>query len=203
MNHMIRTIIFDIGNVLAGFEWQGFFRKFGYSEEIYERLCKATVMSGTWAEYDRGAMSDEEILGAFIKNDPGIEQELRDSLANINGMVVKYDYAIPWIKVLKEKGYQVLVLSNFAGRVLEECKEALDFLEYVDGGILSYKYKIIKPEPEIYQLLIEKYQLNPQECVFMDDIERNLEGAEAFGMHTIHFKNREQALEELRGKGVK
>ena len=158
--------------------------------------------SGTWAEYDRGAMSDEEILDAFIKNDPGIEQELRETLANINGMVVKYDYAIPWIKELKEKGYRVLVLSNFAERVLDDCKEAMDFMEYVDGGILSYQYKVIKPEPEIYQLLIDKYELDPKECVFLDDMKKNLEGAEAFGMQTIHFKNREQALEELREMGV-
>ena len=56
---MIRTIIFDIGNVLVGFEWREFFKKFGYSEEIFDRICKATMGSGTWAEYDRGAMSDE------------------------------------------------------------------------------------------------------------------------------------------------
>ncbi len=199
---MIRTIIFDIGNVLVGFEWREFFKKFGYSEEIFDRICKATMGSGTWAEYDRGAMSDEEILDAFIKNDPGIEQELRETLANINGMVVKYDYAIPWIKELKEKGYRVLVLSNFAERVLDDCKEAMDFMEYVDGGILSYQYKVIKPEPEIYQLLIDKYELDPKECVFLDDMKKNLEGAEAFGMQTIHFKNREQALEELREMGV-
>lgn len=199
---MIRTIIFDIGNVLVGFAWREFFKKFGYSEEIFDRICKATMGSGTWAEYDRGAMSDEEILDAFIKNDPGIEQELRETLANINGMVVKYDYAIPWIKELKEKGYRVLVLSNFAERVLDDCKEAMDFMEYVDGGILSYQYKVIKPEPEIYQLLIDKYELDPKECVFLDDMKKNLEGAEAFGMQTIHFKNREQALEELREMGV-
>lgn len=199
---MIKTIIFDIGNVLAGFEWEAFLGKFGYTEDVYERLCKATVLSGTWAEYDRGALSDEEIMNAFIHNDPGVEKELRESLQTITGMVVKYDYAIPWLKELKEKGYQLLVLSNFAKRVLEDCKEAMDFLEYVDGGILSYQYKLIKPQPEIYQLLLDKYQLKPQECVFMDDMERNVVAAAKFGIHTIHFQNKEQAEKELRKLGV-
>ena len=72
----------------------------------------------------------------------------------------------------------------------------------MDGGILSYQEKIIKPMPEIYQLLIDRYSLVPEECVFMDDTPANLTGAEKFGIHTIHFQDREQAIEELRRLGV-
>lgn len=199
---MIKTIIFDIGNVLTGFEWEAFFQRFGYSEEILERIAKATVGSDIWAEYDRGVLSDEEVMDAFVKNDPGIEKELRESLKDIRGMLVRYDYAVPWIQELKSKGYQVLVLSNFAGRAYEECKEVLDFLEYVDGGILSYRDKVIKPQPEIYRLLLDRYSLDSQQCVFLDDTERNLKAAEQFGIHTIHFKNKEQAEQELKKLGV-
>ena len=109
---MITTVIFDIGNVLAGFAWKEYFLRFGYSEEIFQRLVKATVGNRSWQEHDRGALSDEEILNLFIENDPGIEKELRETLDNINGMLVRYDYAIPWIQELKEKGYRVLVLSK-------------------------------------------------------------------------------------------
>lgn len=117
-------------------------------------------------------------------------------------MLVRYDYAISWIKELKQKGYQVLVLSNFASKAFDDCQEVLDFLPFVDGGILSYRERVIKPEPEIYQLLIDRYQLVPEECVFLDDTLKNLTAAEAFGIHTIHFKNRELAVEELRKLGV-
>lgn len=199
---MIKTVIFDIGNVLAGFAWEEYFRSFGYSEETFQRLAKATVESRSWQEHDRGALSDEEIMDLFIKNDPGIEKELRETLDNIDGMLVRYDYAIPWIQELKEKGYQVLVLSNFAHKAYEDCRDVLDFLDYVDGGILSFRDKMVKPEPEIYQLLMDRYHLKPEECVFLDDTEKNLPPAEAFGMHTVHFKDREQAVEELRKMGV-
>ena len=77
---MITTIIFDIGNVLADFTWEAHYRSFGYSEEIFERLAKATVKSPMWNEYDRGVMSDEEIIQGFIENDPGIEKEDRKSV---------------------------------------------------------------------------------------------------------------------------
>lgn len=199
---MITTIIFDIGNVLADFDWEKHFRSFGFAEEIYERLGKATVKSPMWNEFDRGVMSEEEIVQGFVENDPGIEEEIRMAVRDIGAMVFHNDYAIPWIQELKGKGYRCLYLSNFSERGHRECTEALDFLPYMDGGILSYQEKIIKPMPEIYQLLIDRYHLTPQECVFMDDTVRNLEAAEKFGIHTIHFKNKAQAVEELRKLGV-
>lgn len=199
---MIKTVVFDIGNVLTGFCWQDFFRKFNYPEDIYERLCQATVKSSAWCELDRGVMSDEEVMQEFIKNDPGIEKEIKESLHNMKGLLIRYDFAIPWIKELKEKHYQVLVLSNYAHRTGKECAEALDFLPYVDGGILSYQEKVIKPDPAIYKLLLDRYHLKPEECVFLDDMERNLTAAEKFGIHTIHFVNYEQAVKELEELGV-
>lgn len=201
--YMIKTVIFDIGNVLAGFRWKEYYDSFPYSEEVKERIANATVKSAVWAEYDKGNMSDEEIIEAFVKNDPGIEKEIRESLDNISDMLVRFDYAIPWIKALKENGYQVLVLSNFSHKAVVECAHVLDFLPYTDGGILSYKDHVIKPQPEIYELLINRYQLVPEECVFMDDLEENIKGAANAGIHTILFKDEMQAKSKLREMGVK
>ena len=199
---MITTLIFDIGNVLADFIWEEYYRSFGFTEEILDRLAKATVKDPMWNEYDRGVMTDEEVLQGFIDNDTGIEREIRLTLKDVGAMVRRNDYAIPWIKELQGKGYRCLYLSNFSEKARKECAASMDFLPYMDGGILSYQDKVIKPMPEIYQLLIDRYQLVPEECVFMDDTLRNLEGAEKFGIHTIHFKNQAQAIEELRKLGV-
>lgn len=199
---MIKTVIFDIGNVLTAFNWKGHFESFHYEKEIFDRIVSATVQNAAWNEYDRGVLTDDEVLEQFIKNDPGIETQLRESLADIKNLLVRFDYAIPWIQDLKSKGYQVLVLSNFFHKAYVECSQALDFLPYTDGGILSYREKCIKPQPEIYQKLIEKYQLTPHECVFIDDLQRNLDGAAAFGIHTILFQNQAQAIEDLKKLGV-
>ena len=96
----------------------------------------------------------------------------------------------------------MLVLSNFSHKAVEECGEVLDFLPFTDGGILSYKEHVIKPQPEIYDLLIKRYNLVPEECVFMDDTLVNVEGAEKAGIHGIHFQNKEQAEKELHELGV-
>ncbi len=199
---MIKTIIFDIGNVLADFTWKEHYMRFGYTGEMLERLADATVRSEQWNEIDRGVLSDEEVLQCLINNDPEIEADIRRCLANAKGMVIRNDYAIPWIKELRQKGYQVLYLSNFGAKPERDCAEALDFLPYMDGGILSHREKVIKPMPEIYEILINRYHLIPEECVFLDDTERNLTAAAAFGIHTIHFENQKQAIEELKKLGV-
>ncbi|MDO4291783.1 MAG: HAD family phosphatase [Eubacteriales bacterium] len=199
---MIRTVIFDIGNVLAGYVWRSFFEKQGISGERLERLAKATVQNEDWNEYDRGCTDDEGMLRLFAENDPEIEPLIRSALADFDGLVVPFSYAVPWVKALKEKGYQVLVLSNFSSKALRECWHALDFLPYTDGGILSFREKLIKPMPEIYRLLLDRYCLKPEECVFMDDTARNVEAARAAGIHAFLFENYEQAVRQLAELGV-
>lgn len=199
---MITTIIFDIGNVLANFTWKEHYESFGYDDEMVERIARATVKHPAWNENDQGVMKEEDIIGEFVASDPEIEQDIRKVLSNVKTMVARNDYAIPWIKELKSKGYRTLYLSNFSEKAETDCAYALDFIPYMDGGILSYQEKVIKPMPEIYQLLIDRYGLVPQECVFMDDTPANLEGAEKFGIHTVHFLNQAQAIAELRKLGV-
>lgn len=194
---MIKNVVFDIGNVLAGFEWEAFYHSFGYDGEVFEKLADATVRSAFWNEMDRGELTDEELLEGFIRNDPSVEREIREAFRNIKGMVGRYGYAVPWIRKLKSRGYKVYVISNFARKAHMECIEALDFLREIDGGILSYQVKMIKPMPEIYRLLCSNYGLEAKECVFIDDLEKNVEAAKAEGMKGVLFTTYAQADREL------
>lgn len=195
---MIKTIIFDIGNVLADFNFEGCFRHYTSDEETYHKMVQATVMSPVWNEFDKGVWSDEEILQGFINNDSSIERELCNMFMTIKDIIKQRDYAIPWIQELKQKGYQVLVLSNFPKRIYEIHREKeMQFLEAVDGGILSYREQLVKPDPRIYHLLMKRYHLVPEECVFMDDREENVLGARNVGWHAIQFSTKEKALAEL------
>lgn len=199
---MITTIIFDIGNVLADFTWKEHYASFGYDEAMVERLARATVQSPMWNESDRGVMPRDELIRRFMESDPEIAEDIQRVLANVRTMVIHNDYAIPWIRSLKGRGYRVLYLSNFSEKAQKDCAKALDFIPYMDGGILSYREKVIKPMPEIYRLLIDRYDLIPEECVFLDDTQVNLDAAQKFGIHTILFRDQAQAIEELRKFGV-
>ena len=199
---MIRNIVFDIGNVLTDFRWKEFMQDKGFDGETVKRIAKASLESPLWGELDRGLWEEEKVLEEFIRRDPEIEEQIRFAYSDIHGMVTPRDYAIPWIRELKQGGYGVYYLSNFAERACRECREALAFLGETDGGILSCQVHLIKPEPAIYRLLLKQYGLNAEECVFLDDLPVNVEGAKAEGFAGIVFRSREQAVEELALLGV-
>ena len=87
--------------------------------------------------------------------------------------------------------------KRFSEKALRECPSVLDFVPHTDGGIFSCKVKLTKPDPAIYKLLLERYGLRAEECVFLDDTLRNVNAAEALGIHGIHFQNLSQAKSEL------
>lgn len=194
---MIKTIVFDIGNVLVNFNWRQMYLERGLKKELLERVAKATVLSPVWVEMDKGILPYEEIVDLLVEQDKEIENEIRLCLSNTNSIVTKREYAIPFIKGLKERGFQVLVLSNFNERILHECEDAMDFLSYTDGGVISYQDHFVKPQPEIYELLLKRYHLNPDECVFIDDLKENIEAAKKQGMYGIIFQSYEQMIEDL------
>lgn len=200
---MIKNIVFDIGNVLTYYTWEEHIRSFGFTETVYQRVVQATVKSSAWNEFDRGLLSDEEVTQLLVQNDPGVEQEIRQMMVNVGGLVKKAEYAIPWIQELKSKGYHVYYLSNFSFKAGKECSHALDFMPFTDGGILSCQEKLIKPQPEIYRRLLKKYGLTAGECVFLDDLDINVRAAEAEGFHGILFTTKEAAVSALEELGVK
>ncbi len=199
----IDTVVLDIGNVLAHFRWREYLEECGYSRETVDRVAAATVLSGFWDEWDRGCQDEEELIEQSIARDPGVEKEIRVFFSSFDRIVKEYDYSPEFVKGLKAAGYRVYLLSNYSRRHFQACKPFFRFLDYVDGGIISYEVKVIKPEPEIYRALIDKYGIDPSKAVFLDDLAANLEGARPFGFHTIQVKDEEQMVWELRRLGVR
>ena len=190
-------MIFDIGNVLTDFRWAEFLADKGFSEKEVQRIANASVLTPIWAELDRGAWSFEEVMAGFVKNDPAIEKELHQAFDDMTDIVRIRDYAIPWVKELKAKGYSVYYLSNFSEKIERESIAGLAFREEMDGGILSWKEKVIKPDPTIYRLLLERYSLLPEESVFIDDLPVNVEAGRKLGIQGIVFRSKEQVETEL------
>ena len=193
---MIDTVIFDIGNVLVTFDWDGFIHRTLDAEAIAD-VEEAIWGHGLWEELDRGVMSDEEILAGFIGHAPAREREIRKVWDEIGGCTTRREHAIPWLRSVKAKAQRVLYLSNYSRRMRAAAPEALDFLPLMDGGIFSCDVHLLKPDRAIYARLCEDYSLDPAQCAFIDDLEANVEGARAFGLHAIRYVSYEQARAEL------
>lgn len=199
----IDTVVFDIGNVLTDFAWDKFLVFKGYDDKMVERIAKATVYSDDWVEYDKGNLTNEEIIARFVENDPEIRSEIEDSFKNIDGIILKREKTIPWIRALKAAGYKVLYLSNFSKQALEGCPDAMAFLDETDGGILSFREHVVKPDPAIYNLLASRYNLTPSKTVFIDDTPVNIEAAQNLGWKGIIYRDYNQVVDELATLGVK
>lgn len=193
---MINTIIFDLGKVLVDFHPVDGMKELGFSTEAIESFEK-NIFSGLWEECDAKRMSDLEIRECFKNAVPGFEREVDILWDNITVVTSVYEYSCEWVKELKERGYKLYVLSNFGQQAFETNSKLYDFLDYMDGKVVSYDVEIVKPDRRIYECLIQKYGINPKEAVFLDDRQINIDGAMACGLKGILFKNYEQARAQL------
>ncbi|SDB03238.1 HAD family phosphatase [Butyrivibrio sp. INlla16] len=201
-NGKVDSVIFDIGGVLADFCWEQFIKDKGYVEDTVNKIAEASIKSPAWDEFDRGVLDTMEVIQGFVKNNPSMEAELYDVFSDLSGLLKKRERTIPWIRALKKAGFKVFVLSNYSKQAEDANPFMKEFLDEVDGGILSYKEQIIKPDRKIFELICERYDLIPGKCVFIDDLQRNVDAASDFGMKSILFESYEQVDRELSKLGV-
>ncbi len=198
---MITTIVLDIGMVLVDFPWRSYLRSFGFPSEKEEKIIRAVYEHPNWNEFDRGVLTDEEIIGLFCQEAPDCEEEIRTIFAGpVEQMIAEYPFAASWVKELKEQGYRVLLLSNFGDTLFNRMD--FQFLPYVDGGIISYRVKCIKPDPQIYHILMEKYGVTGEEILFLDDNQANIRAARAEGWNTVWSPDHQSALKGLEAYGI-
>ncbi len=198
---MIKNIIFDVGNVLAHFRWKDYINE-RFGEDVRQKIVDATVRGPYWDEVDRGALPIEEVVRMCAALVPGFEVEIEAFFANREQLVEEYAYSAALVRGLKAAGYHVYLLSNYAGDLFDYARRHFQFIPLTDGGVISYEIHKVKPEPEIYEELLRRYHLVPEECVFLDDLARNLEGAKKFGIHTVLFTGLTDALKSLKELGV-
>ncbi|MDP4152899.1 MAG: HAD family phosphatase [Bacillota bacterium] len=200
----IKNIIFDIGRVLLHFDKPEFLRTFGFEGEELEKVNRAIFLNPAWDDYDRGLYETDELLRQYLsKCAPSLEKEIRKVLCDgwFFDMMSPIDETVKLFWELKKR-YSVYLLSNFPKEPYERCEKAFDFLSGADGKVISYEIGLIKPDEGIYQILIEKYGLRPEECVFMDDTKENIETARKLGFNGFVFSNADDARKQLENYGI-
>ncbi len=199
----MENIIFDVGQVLVKYDWETYLDNFHFPKEERDRIAKEVFMSDIWNERDRSSENEQYYVDEMVKAAPEYEEDIRKVMQHSDETIEKTDYADTWVKYLKNQGYHIYILSNYATDTLEKTSGKLSFLKYVDGAVFSCQVKQIKPEPEIYRTLLERYHLNPENSVFLDDRAENCEAARKEGIHAIQFRSFKQAAAELEKMGVK
>ena len=184
----ISTVIFDIGDVLVSANIKDYLiADPEIPNEIVDELLKLWFI-------DKDEVDDTMDLDTYreiVNKRMGVEfSKYIPKLFKYNvECVTAFDYTIPMIQDLKDKGYKVYYLSNWSAWTHDLLQEAgkFDFLKLMDGGVFSYDVGYMKPNEEIYKILLNKYKINPEEAIFFDDREENIEAANKLGIHGIHF----------------
>jgi len=146
---------------------------------------------------DRGIITEEEAINRLCDRNPHNSELIKLSMDNWYEILTPIEETVEILKEVKAKGYRTFVLSNFHLLAYEDVIKRCGFFKFFDGGIISYKENLLKPESEIYEKLILKYDIDPSETIFIDDTKVNVEGAKKLGIETILFTNPEELREKL------
>ena len=194
----IDTIIFDLGGVLIDWNPRYVYRTiFDTEEEIDDFL--ANVCTHDWnAQQDAGRPLDEATQ-MLIEQHPDWEEEIRAYYGRWTEMLGGPIYeTVELLENLKAAGrYRLYALTNWSAETFDVPQERYDFLKIFEGIVVSGVEKLIKPDPAIYRVLIDRYSLNPGKSVFIDDSIHNVKGANSVGLNGIHFKSPMQLREAL------
>ena len=201
---MIKHTVFDVGKVLI--DWYPFetMEQLGFSKDVMDTIRKYIFDSGEWSREDEGLMTRDELKDYFASLMPKYKENMRLFYDHATDSIRPRDYVKPLIGKLKSMGYKVYVLSNFGESAMLTGVRmgGINFLEDLDGYLFSYELHKVKPTPATYDAYYQRYELNPEECLFIDDLKENIEGARATGMDGIVFESIEQLHSELISRGI-
>ncbi|MET3889548.1 2-haloacid dehalogenase [Bosea sp. OAE506] len=181
------TAVFDVGNVLVRWDPFRVYREM-IPDEAKRHWFLQNVCTAAWnLEQDRGR-SWEEGVALLVASHPEWEAQIRayDERWHeaVPGMI---EDSVAVLEDLKARGEKVYAITNFSREKWAECLIRFPFLQSFDGVVVSAHERVIKPDPAIYQILFERYDLAPQDCIFIDDSAKNIETARSLGMQGIHF----------------
>ena len=185
---MIKNVVLDMGNVLLDFNPEFVLNTFCSSDEEKEIINKELFNGPEWRLGDKGDIKDKDRFDLVKARVPEKYHAALKNCADKWGIcMVPLDGAKAFCECVKQNGFGIYVLSNASDLFYDYFPKFMP-LSFFDGVFVSSDYLMLKPDVEIYKTFLNKYELNADECLFVDDREDNIEGAKKAGMNTFQFK---------------
>ena len=179
--------IFDFGNVLVDFKPVEYLSKLFTDKSVVEKMHNLIFKSPEWLIMDRGQLTHNEAIKIFCTREPDYQAQIHITMKNANGILSRINETIELLPKIRDFGYRLYYLSNMQRELRDYLLDKHEYIHLFNGGIFSCDVNSIKPSPEIYRHLINKYNLIPEECIFFDDVEENISAAEKEGMKGVLF----------------
>lgn len=185
---MIKNIILDMGNVLLDYNPNVSLEKFCKSDEAKSVIMRELFGGPEWVEGDLGNISDSDRYELVKKRVPeAYHDELKNCAFYWDICMKPLNGAAEFCDYVKSRGYGIYVLSNASDKFYEYFPKFKP-LEFFDGVVVSCDLHVVKPDLRIYEYLLQRYGLEPAECLFIDDRKDNVDGAAAAGMQAMVFE---------------
>lgn len=201
---MIKNIVFDVGNVLFAYNPHYIAESVLPDSNHKQTYLKHLLLDDFWHDMDRGDYSWEDAVNRVIPHHGEPELASRDVYRLVHEFhfhLTKLDtYDHIFSKILSK--YPTYILSNFQDIPFQSLENQYHHLNNVHGKVVSARVNLKKPEPEIYRYLLDSYNLNPEQTIFIDDLPENIRVAETFGIKGILFKSSQQLKHQLNHLGV-
>lgn len=181
--------LFDLGGVFFDWNPEYFFKNvFSDSEELNYFL--SNVCNNNWNIQQDAGRSIKEAEEELIIKFPNFSQQIRMYYLNHRKMIKgTYQESINVLESIKKKNLECFVLSNWSAETFKGMTKDYTFLKQFDGMLISGEVKMAKPDPKIFKLAINKFNLIPNETLFIDDNLDNINSAQNIGFKTIHLRN--------------
>lgn len=200
--HQINAVVFDLGGVLIDADFRHLYRKLLSDEAAIEDFL-ATVCTQQWQEqHDRGRPMAEGV--ALLKGQHPEHAELIDAFYHRHAetWAGPIDGSVALLAGLRDRGIPVYALTNWPAEMFPVAQERFEFLAWFDGIVVSGEVGLVKPEPEIFELLCHRYQLLPEATLFVDDSPRHIEAAARVGFEVHLFTSPAALKTKLESLGL-
>jgi 2-haloacid dehalogenase len=199
----IDAIIFDLGGVLIDWNPSYVFDKM-FDEEEQKKHFFENICTPDWNEKQDAGRPLKEATEELVHKHPEWKEYIEAYYGRWEEMLGgPIPGTVEIFKQLKETGkYKIYALTNWSAELFPIALERYEFLHWFDGRVVSGEEKMRKPFPEFYQLILNRFQLTPQETLFIDDNLRNAEAAEKIGLKTVRFQSPAQLKQELNQLGI-
>ena len=201
---MIRNIVFDMGNVLLRFDPQLFIERAGVEDREEQKLLqKELFRSLEWVQMDRGSLTEADVLEIVSQRLPEhLHAPLEELLLRWERPILPISGMAEFVRDCRRAGYGIYLLSN-ASKRLHQYWKSIPGHEYFDGEFVSSDYQLVKPQQGIYRTFCQVFGLDPRECLFIDDMPLNIEGAVTAGWQGIVFHDVEDLRKKAHALGVR
>ncbi len=199
---VIRNIIFDLGNVLLTWRPKEFLSQFTPNLQRIEQFVLRVPQNPTWYEIDRGTITLDQAKAIFLERHPEDKDLIDFYFSHWLEMFVPIEGTVDLVNQVKQRGFHAYLLSNLTEKAHEYISHKYDLFSLFDGMVFSFQENRIKPEPEIYKRLVERYALVPGECIYVDDLVPFVAVAKDLGMTGIVFTTPAELRMQLHGLSI-